>query len=60
MDKTDVVYEIGLINEPLVIKKGGHQDQLSSSVWDSDRFRVQSLEKIIKLKKLIVARRYKY
>ena len=44
--------EIGLIDEPLVIKKGGHHDQLSTSVWGLDRFRVQSLEKIINSEKV--------
>ena len=40
-------YEIGLVKEALVIKQGGHSDQLSTSTWGLDRFRVQSLEKIL-------------
>ena len=35
------------INELLTIKNGGHKDQLSKKYWGLDRFRVQSLEKII-------------
>ena len=41
-----LTHEIGLIEEPLVHKYGGHPDQLSMSTWGLDRFRVQSLEKI--------------
>jgi len=33
----------GLVPEPLVIKRGGHADQLSRSVWGLDRFRVAAL-----------------
>ena len=39
-------YQIGLIDEPLVVKTGGHPDQLSTSTWGLDRFHVQSLEQI--------------
>jgi len=41
-----LTHEIGLIDEPLVHKYGGHPDQLSMSTWGLDRFRVQSLKKI--------------
>ena len=41
-----LTHEIGLIEEPLVHKYGGHPDQLSTSTWGLDRFRVQSLKKI--------------
>jgi len=41
-----LTHEIGLIEEPLVHKYGGHPDQLSMSTWGLDRFRVQSLKKI--------------
>lgn len=40
-------HQIGLVKEPLVEKYGGHKDQLSMSTWGLDRFRVQSLEKIL-------------
>lgn len=39
-------YQIGLVDEPLVAKTGGHPDQLSTSTWGLDRFHVQSLEQI--------------
>ena len=35
------------VDEPLTVKYGGHEDQLSSKYWGMDRFRIQSLEKIL-------------
>ncbi len=40
-------YPVGLVEEKLVIKTGGHETQLSSKHWGMDRFRVQALEKVI-------------
>ena len=37
-------YEVKLIPEALTIKDGGRPDQLSSSVWGLDRFRIKALE----------------
>jgi glycosyltransferase involved in cell wall biosynthesis len=42
-----VDYPIPLIPMPLVVKRGGHRDQLSHSVWGMDRYRVQSLRKLL-------------
>ena len=39
-------YPVELVDDALVIKHGGHEDQLSSAYWGMDRFRIQSLEKI--------------
>ncbi len=36
--------KIALIDETLITKYGGHQDQLSAKHWGMDRFRVRSLE----------------
>lgn len=36
--------EFGLINEPLINKYGGHEDQLSMKHWGMDRFRIKALE----------------
>jgi len=47
-----LTHKIGLIDEPLVHKYGGHPDQLSMSTWGLDRFRVQSLEKISTFKNI--------
>jgi glycosyltransferase involved in cell wall biosynthesis len=40
-------YRVKLIPEELTIKDGGRPDQLSSSVWGLDRFRIKALEKIL-------------
>jgi hypothetical protein len=40
-------YEVGLVDEPLVIKRGGHADQLSRQ-WGLDRWRIQALVKLLK------------
>jgi glycosyltransferase involved in cell wall biosynthesis len=39
-------YPVFLIDEPLIIKRGGHQDQLSQAAG-LDKYRIQSLKKII-------------
>ena len=39
----------GLVDEALVIKHGGHQDQLSRRYWGMDRFRVRSIAKVLDL-----------
>ena len=39
--------EVPLIPEALVTKRGGHADQLSSSTWGFDRFRVISIANLI-------------
>jgi GT2 family glycosyltransferase len=38
-------YPVELVDEALVTKYGGHTDQLSTSMWGMDRFRVRSLER---------------
>jgi glycosyltransferase involved in cell wall biosynthesis len=40
-------YPIDLITESCVIKYGGHEDQLSRSIWGLDRFRIQAMEKLL-------------
>jgi glycosyltransferase involved in cell wall biosynthesis len=40
-------YEIGYLDRKLVTKHGGHSDQLSNTYWGMDRFRVQSLQKLL-------------
>jgi glycosyltransferase involved in cell wall biosynthesis len=39
--------EVHFLNEPLLIKNGGHDQQLSKKHWGMDRFRVLSLEKLL-------------
>ena len=40
-------YSVLFIDEPLIMKYGGHEDQLSRKHWGMDRFRVKALEKMI-------------
>ncbi len=42
-------YPIHLITKPLIIKKGGHPDQLSRKYWGMDQFRVKALEKAFEM-----------
>jgi glycosyltransferase involved in cell wall biosynthesis len=41
--------KIGLVDEKLIVKYAGHEDQLSFKHWGMDRFRVIALEKLLKL-----------
>jgi len=34
------LYPVGFVDEPLVVKYGGHEDQLSRQHWGMDRFRI--------------------
>jgi glycosyltransferase involved in cell wall biosynthesis len=43
-----VEQQIPLIPEALVIKRGGHSDQLSHSRWGMDRYRVRALQKLLR------------
>ncbi|MCK5889574.1 MAG: glycosyltransferase family 2 protein [Methylococcales bacterium] len=40
-------YPVLLIDEPQIIKYGGHEDQLSQKYWGMDRYRIIALQKII-------------
>jgi glycosyltransferase involved in cell wall biosynthesis len=48
---------VGLLDEPLVVKRGGHADQLSRRHWGMDRFRVASLVRLLAAADLDAARR---
>lgn len=39
-------FEVGFIPEPLIVKRGGHPDQLSQREWGNDCYRVTALRKI--------------
>ncbi len=43
-----VCHPVYLIDRALVIKRGGHADQLSRSVWGMDRFRVLAIAKLLR------------
>jgi GT2 family glycosyltransferase len=40
-------HPVPLIVEPLVVKRGGHADQLSRSTWGLDRFRARAIKKLL-------------
>jgi glycosyltransferase involved in cell wall biosynthesis len=40
-------YPVAFVNEPLVTRYAGHDDQLSARYWGMDRFRVAALEKML-------------
>lgn len=42
-------YPIHMVPQPLIVKRGGHPDQLSKKYWGMDRFRVMALEKALDL-----------
>jgi len=42
-------YPIHLITKPLIVKRGGHSDQLSHQIWGMDQFRVRALEKAFQM-----------
>jgi glycosyltransferase involved in cell wall biosynthesis len=39
---------VAIIDEPLVVKRGGHADQLSRALWGMDRYRVLALQKLLR------------
>ena len=41
-------HSVVLIDDALVIKRGGHADQLSRSRWGMDRYRVLALQKLLR------------
>jgi glycosyltransferase involved in cell wall biosynthesis len=40
-------YRVLYVDEPLIIKTGGHEDQLSRKYWGMDRFRIQAMERLL-------------
>ncbi|MGQ9637959.1 MAG: glycosyltransferase family 2 protein [Thermodesulfobacteriota bacterium] len=45
--RVSVRFPIFFINKKLIIKRGGHPDQLSQRFWGNDRYRVIALEKLL-------------
>lgn len=50
-------YPLGLLREPLIVKRGGHEDQLSATVPALDRYRIRALEKLLRSGSLDEAQR---
>jgi GT2 family glycosyltransferase len=42
-----IQHPVPLLPQKLVVKRGGHGDQLSHSLWGMDRFRVLALQKVL-------------
>jgi len=40
-------YPVLFIDKKLIVKRGGHADQLSTRSWGNDRYRVMALEKLL-------------
>jgi GT2 family glycosyltransferase len=49
--------DVGLVPETLVVKRGGHADQLSRSTWGLDRYRVAALVSLLARAPLTAAER---
>jgi GT2 family glycosyltransferase len=47
-----VTLPVHLLDIPLVIKRGGHADQLSHKFWGMDRFRITALGKLLESRSL--------
>jgi glycosyltransferase involved in cell wall biosynthesis len=45
--RVSLVTPIHFIPKQLIVKRGGHEDQLSHKYWGMDRFRITALEKIL-------------
>lgn len=41
------LHPVFYLDEPLIVKNGGHADQLSRKYWGMDRFRMSALKKIL-------------
>jgi len=42
-------YPVYFLTRPLIVKRGGHEDQLSRKFWGMDRFRIKALEKALSM-----------
>ena len=45
--RVTALHPVLYLDEPLIVKYGGHEDQLSRRFWGMDRFRIRALEKIL-------------
>ncbi|MET0065698.1 MAG: glycosyltransferase [Candidatus Thiodiazotropha sp.] len=50
---------VAFVEQPLVVKYGGHEDQLSRQYWGMDRFRVRALSKLLEARILSAEDRQK-
>lgn len=40
-------HQVAFVEQPCIVKYGGHSDQLSRAFWGMDRFRIRALEKLL-------------
>jgi glycosyltransferase involved in cell wall biosynthesis len=40
-------FPVGLVEKPLVVKRGGHSDQLSSTIPNLDKYRIEAIVRLI-------------
>ncbi len=52
-------HQVHYLDHPLLIKYGGHEDQLSRKYWGMDRFRIQALTNLLNNKNLTHHKRQK-
>ncbi len=45
-------FAVGLVEKPLVIKRGGHPDQLSATVANLDKYRMEAIVKLLRTAQL--------
>jgi len=50
-------WPVAFVEEPVIVKYGGHRDQLSRRHWGMDRFRVAALERLLDSAPLATAQR---
>lgn len=50
-------YPVLFLQQPLIIKQGGHEDQLSKKYWGMDRFRIRALHKMLQTNTLTASDR---
>ena len=43
-----VRYPFKFLREKLIVKRGGHEDQLSRKYWGMDRWRIYTLDKLLR------------
>ncbi len=55
--KITSLYPVGFVDEPIIVKYGGHADQLSSRYKGMDYWRVRALERILHIRRFSPGRR---
>lgn len=50
--KVTSLYPVGFIDDPIIIKHGGHEDQLSAKYFAMDYYRILAMDRIISIREL--------